>query len=202
MIRQVIHERPAIGVLIGRNGFLDYFGRHLRVLLQNGCDLLTISPSLLEELQKTPGQLTRKLSPDKAAAPSDLSKISYDEKGFRWALNDDAMASDKLAEGIQGFEKAKTGGKSKPLPMYHVILLDDNDHSHEYVIAMMKSIFGYPEHEGMRLANEVDTQKRAIVLTTHRERAELKRDQIHAYGADFRVATCRGSMSCVIVPAD
>jgi transaldolase len=67
-----------------------------------GCDLLTISPALLEELQKTPGQLTRKLNPHPSAQPS-APKISYDEKGFRWALNEDAMATEKLSEGIRLF---------------------------------------------------------------------------------------------------
>ncbi len=92
--------------------------------------------------------------------------------------------------------------RNKPLPMYHVVLLDDNDHTHEYVTEMLRSLFGYPEHEGMRLAQMVDTEKRAIVATTHKERAELKREQIHAFGADYRVATCCGSMSATIFPAD
>jgi transaldolase len=68
-----------------------------------GCDLLTISPSLLEELQKTTGQLSRKLSPDKAATQSQTPKTSYDEKGFRWALNEDQMATEKLSDGIRLF---------------------------------------------------------------------------------------------------
>jgi ATP-dependent Clp protease adaptor protein ClpS len=48
----------------------------------------------------------------------------------------------------------------------------------------------------------VDATGRVIVLTTHREKAELKRDQIHAYGADFRIAACKGSMSAIIEPAE
>ena len=68
-----------------------------------GCDLLTISPSLLEELQKTTGQLTRKLNPDKAATEGDLPKTSFDEKSFRWALNEDQMATEKLSDGIRLF---------------------------------------------------------------------------------------------------
>jgi len=68
-----------------------------------GCDLLTISPSLLEELQKTPGQLSRKLSPDTAAAECKEPKITVDEKSFRWALNEDQMATEKLSDGIRVF---------------------------------------------------------------------------------------------------
>ena len=91
--------------------------------------------------------------------------------------------------------------KPKPLPPYHVVLLDDNDHSHEYVMEMLRSIFGYPPPRGYVLADEVDTRGRAIVFTTHKELAELKRDQIHAFGGDPRVATCKGSMSARIEPA-
>jgi transaldolase len=67
-----------------------------------GCDLLTISPALLEELAKGPGPVTRKLSPE-AAAAMDLKKIHLDEKTFRWLHNEDAMATEKLAEGIRLF---------------------------------------------------------------------------------------------------
>ena len=95
-------------------------------------------------------------------------------------------------------------GKNKPhtLPPYHVVLLGDNDHTYEYVIEMMKSVFGYPIERGVQIAWQVDKQKRAIVLTTHKELAELKRDQIHAYGVDVRVATCAGSMSAMIIKAE
>ncbi len=67
-----------------------------------GCDLLTISPELLEELGNSTKPLTRQLDPEKAAA-LDIEKISLDEKSFRWMLNEDAMATDKLAEGIRKF---------------------------------------------------------------------------------------------------
>ena len=67
-----------------------------------GSDLLTISPQLLEEMQKTPGAVTRKLTPELAAA-STLEKIHLDEKAFRWQHNEDAMATEKLGEGIRAF---------------------------------------------------------------------------------------------------
>ena len=67
-----------------------------------GCDLLTISPALLGELKKTVAPLERKLSPEIAAA-SDLQKLSLDEKKFRWLFNEDAMATEKTAEGIRLF---------------------------------------------------------------------------------------------------
>jgi transaldolase len=67
-----------------------------------GCDLLTISPSLLEELQKTPGSVPRKLSPETAANYKG-PKLSLDEKAFRWMLNENQMATEKLSEGIRTF---------------------------------------------------------------------------------------------------
>jgi transaldolase len=67
-----------------------------------GCDLLTISPHLLEQMQKTDGDVQRRLSVDKAKA-TNVQKIHMDEKTFRWMHNEDAMATDKLAEGIRKF---------------------------------------------------------------------------------------------------
>ncbi len=112
--------------------------------------------------------------------------------------------SDESAKAIELKPKPREMRRSKPkqLPPYHVILLDDNDHSYEYVIEMLKSIFGYEEPKGYVLAREVDSQGRVIVFTTHKELAELKCDQIHSFGGDWRVATCKGSMSACIEPAE
>lgn len=69
-----------------------------------GCDLLTIAPKLLEELQKAQGDVPRKLSLENAKK-TEVQKINVDEKTFRWMLCNDAMASDKLYEGIRNFSK-------------------------------------------------------------------------------------------------
>jgi transaldolase len=68
-----------------------------------GCDRLTISPQLLEELSRDMGDLPRRLDPKAAAHPS--AKLSLDEKTFRFMLNEDAMATEKLAEGIRVFAR-------------------------------------------------------------------------------------------------
>lgn len=65
-----------------------------------GCDRLTISPALLQELNDDTGDLPRKLSAD---AASGMDKVTLDEAGFRWEHNEDAMATEKLAEGIRNF---------------------------------------------------------------------------------------------------
>ena len=68
-----------------------------------GCDLLTIAPELLERLSKAPGELPRKLSVEEAQSQAG-PKIALDEKAFRWMHNEDAMATEKLAEGIRRFD--------------------------------------------------------------------------------------------------
>ncbi|KAI8381022.1 transaldolase [Radiomyces spectabilis] len=71
-----------------------------------GCDFLTISPALLAEMQKDEAKLDRKLSPE-GAKEANLAKVSFfnDEKAFRWEMNQDAMATEKLSEGIRNFAK-------------------------------------------------------------------------------------------------
>jgi transaldolase len=68
-----------------------------------GCDLLTIAPDLLEKLSRAQGELPRALSPEQAKTQP-IAKISLDEKAFRWMHNEDAMATEKLAEGIRRFD--------------------------------------------------------------------------------------------------
>jgi len=73
-----------------------------QILELAGCDLLTISPKLLGELTKSEEKVERKLSPE-IAQSLPIEKVPTDEKGFRWLLNEDAMATEKLAEGIRLF---------------------------------------------------------------------------------------------------
>jgi ATP-dependent Clp protease adaptor protein ClpS len=91
--------------------------------------------------------------------------------------------------------------KTKRQPPYNVILLNDDDHSYQYVIEMLRKLFGHPPEKGYQMAVEVDTTGRVIVMTTTMELAELKRDQIHAYGPDPLIPRCAGSMSATIEPA-
>lgn len=94
--------------------------------------------------------------------------------------------------------KPKSKKKPKRQPRYHVILWNDDDHSYDYVIAMMQKLFGHEPEMGYKIAKEVDKQGRAICLTTTLEHAELKRDQIHAFGPDKLIERCKGSMSATI----
>jgi transaldolase len=67
-----------------------------------GCDLLTISPELMAELQNSNAPLQRALDSAQSRA-LEIPRVQYDERQFRWALNEDAMATEKLAEGIRAF---------------------------------------------------------------------------------------------------
>jgi ATP-dependent Clp protease adaptor protein ClpS len=86
-------------------------------------------------------------------------------------------------------------------PLYHVVLLDDDQHTYEYVIEMLQKLFLLSESAAFRHAYEVDTTGRTIVITCELPQAEFARDQIHAYGPDWRMPNCKGSMSAVIEPA-
>src|SRR3954469_17078822 len=79
------------------------FRKTEQIVALAGCDLLTIAPDLLDKLAKAPGPVERKLSAERAKAQP-IEKIAMDEKTFRWMQNDDAMATDKLAEGIRRFD--------------------------------------------------------------------------------------------------
>ncbi|MBO6576600.1 MAG: ATP-dependent Clp protease adaptor ClpS [Rhodothermales bacterium] len=88
------------------------------------------------------------------------------------------------------------------MPRFHVILFDDDAHTYEYVIEMLMDLFGHPMATAFRMARKVDANGWVIVDTTTKERAELKRDQIHDYGADWRIETCQGSMSATVEAAE
>jgi ATP-dependent Clp protease adaptor protein ClpS len=86
-------------------------------------------------------------------------------------------------------------------PLYHVILLNDEDHTYDYVVEMLEKLFGMSEATALSHAVEVDTKGTTILITCELEKAELKRDQIHSYGADWRLPRSLGSMAAVIEPA-
>ena len=86
-------------------------------------------------------------------------------------------------------------------PQYHVILLDDDDHTYDYVLEMLGHVFGYGFMEAYKMALTVDSQGYVIVATTHKDRAELKRDQIKEYGADWRIPRSTVGMKAIVEPA-
>ena len=86
-------------------------------------------------------------------------------------------------------------------PAYNVVLLDDDDHTYDYVIDMLQKLFFFSLDQAFRHAVEVDTHGRTILLTCALPEAEYARDQIHGFGPDRRMPQSKGSMSAVIEPA-
>ena len=87
------------------------------------------------------------------------------------------------------------------VPLYNVVLLDDNDHSYDYVVEMLQKIFVFTLEEAFRHAEEVDFTGRTVLITCELPQAEFARDQIHDYGPDPRMPSSKGSMSAVVEPA-
>jgi ATP-dependent Clp protease adaptor protein ClpS len=85
--------------------------------------------------------------------------------------------------------------------LYHVVLLDDDEHTYDYVVEMLQKLFLLSAEMALQHAVEVDTTGRTIVITCEKPEAEFARDQIHGYGADPRMPKSKGSMSAVLVPA-
>jgi ATP-dependent Clp protease adaptor protein ClpS len=86
----------------------------------------------------------------------------------------------------------------KGIPRYNVILWNSDDHTFQYVEKMLRELFGHTQEECHKIAETVDAEGRAVVLTTTQEHAELKRDQILAYGKDETMKDCKGSLYATI----
>src|SRR6476620_6150285 len=82
--------------------------------------------------------------------------------------------------------------------LYHVIILNDDEHSFDYVIEMLQAVFGFSYATAAAHTVEADTTGSSIVLTCDLSTAEKKRDQIHAYGPDPRMPNSRGSVTALV----
>jgi ATP-dependent Clp protease adaptor protein ClpS len=96
--------------------------------------------------------------------------------------------------GVISVPEIKKGNLDQKVPLYHVVLLDDDHHTYEYVVEMLEKLFACGESDAWNHAVEVDT-------TCELAQAEFGRDQIHAYGADWRMPQSKGSMSAIVEPA-
>jgi ATP-dependent Clp protease adaptor protein ClpS len=108
------------------------------------------------------------------------------------------VAEDQEAPTMVAEPKATPERKKREVPKYNVILWDSDDHSFEYVERMLKELFGHTTEQSHKLAETVDAEGKVVVLTTTQEHAELKRDQILAYGKDETNKACKGSMYSTI----
>jgi ATP-dependent Clp protease adaptor protein ClpS len=91
--------------------------------------------------------------------------------------------------------------RDERVPLFHVVLLDDDDHTYDYVIEMLQKLFVFGWEQAYRHAREVDARGRTVLITCELNEAEFARDQVHAYGADWRLPRSKGSMRAIIEPA-
>jgi ATP-dependent Clp protease adaptor protein ClpS len=91
--------------------------------------------------------------------------------------------------------------RERHVPLYRVVLLDDNDHTYDYVIEMLQKIFIFTLDQAYRHAEEVDRAGRTVLITCELREAEYGRDQIQSYGPDWRLPRSKGSMSAIVEPA-
>jgi ATP-dependent Clp protease adaptor protein ClpS len=95
----------------------------------------------------------------------------------------------------------QTQDQDQTAPLYNLVLLNDDDHSYEYVIEMLQRLFCFSAQQAYQHALEVDLTQRTILITCGLKEAEFGRDQILAYGPDPRIPRCKGSMSAIVEPA-
>jgi ATP-dependent Clp protease adaptor protein ClpS len=101
--------------------------------------------------------------------------------------------ADEGAVVVAPVKQEKPEREERRQPRYNVLLWDSDEHTFEYVEKMLRELFGHEKKQCRKLAKQVDADGRAVVLTTTKEHAELKRDQIHAYGKDHLEGS-KGSM--------
>jgi ATP-dependent Clp protease adaptor protein ClpS len=97
--------------------------------------------------------------------------------------------------------EVKKSNEEQLVPLYNVVLLDDDEHTYDYVIEMLQKLFAMSAQRAFEHACEVDASGRTVVMTCELAQAEFGRDQIHAYGADWRMPKSKGSMSAMVEPA-
>jgi len=95
----------------------------------------------------------------------------------------------------------ETREQDRLAPLFHVVLLDDDEHTYDYVVEMLQKLFLMSQAQAFGHAVEVDTTGRTIVITCELPQAEFARDQIQAYGPDPRLPKSKGSMRAIIEPA-
>lgn len=96
----------------------------------------------------------------------------------------------------------ESGEHEEQAKLYNVVLLDDDEHTYDYVVEMLQKLFFMSAEQAYNHAVEVDSAKRTVVLTSELEPAEFAQRQIHSYGADWRMPKSKGSMSAEIEPID
>ena len=100
--------------------------------------------------------------------------------------------------------KSKTAESTatRKMPPYNVVILNDEEHTFEYVIDLLCKVFAHSKATSEELTWRIHNTGRAVVYTTHKEKAELKREQVLAWGPDPRMSISKGPLACYIEPAE
>ena len=119
-----------------------------------------------------------------------------DEGGSATAVEEPVVVTQSSPKG-----KTESSSKTRRQPPYNVVVLNDEEHTFEYVIELLTKLFGHSLLLAEKLTWQIHNAGRAIVMTTHKELAELKCDQVLSYGPDPRMAKSKGPLGCYIEPA-
>jgi ATP-dependent Clp protease adaptor protein ClpS len=130
-----------------------------------------------------------------------LGSADLQRTGVAMDSEETVVAEEEQAPTMVAEPKKKAERKEREVPRFHVVLWDSDAHSYEYVERMLRELFGHSPEQCHQMAETVDTKGKVIVLTTTKEHAELKRDQILAYGKDDLIKNCTGSMHSTIESA-
>jgi ATP-dependent Clp protease adaptor protein ClpS len=87
--------------------------------------------------------------------------------------------------------------RDRMVPLYQVVLLDDDDHTYDYVVEMLQNIFIFTFDQAFRHAEEVDRRGRTVLIQCELGEAEFARDQVNSYGPDWRLPRSQASMAAV-----
>lgn len=119
----------------------------------------------------------------------------FDEQG------DAAVAEPIVTTKVAPRSRTAQATETQRQPPYNVVILNDEEHTFDYVIELLTKLFAHPLAVAKELTWRIHLTGRAIVYTTHREKAELKREQVLAYGPDPRMSISKGPLGCYIEPA-
>ena len=97
--------------------------------------------------------------------------------------------------------KSNTETSTRTLPPYNVVVVNDEEHTFEYVIEVLTKLFAHSVVTAEAMTWKIHNAGRAVVYTTHKEKAELKCDQVLSYGPDPRMSVSKGPLNCYIEPA-
>ena len=116
-----------------------------------------------------------------------MSNDAFEESNSAVIAIEEEEARPTPKKKPEGGTRTKEKNKPKLQPNYHVIIWNDEEHSYDYVIELLMVLFAHPFERAFQITDEVHHRGKGVAFTCHMELAELKRDQVLAFGADWRM---------------